>query len=84
MKQGRRKPEILAPAGSIESLKGAIAAGADAVTPAVYSGRFMRPSILKESIPAATKSGMRSKVHKSLGLNAYKPLTVFLPSSSTS
>lgn len=27
----RRKPEILAPAGSIESLKGAIAAGADAV-----------------------------------------------------
>ena len=31
MKQSRRKPEILAPAGSLESLKGAIAAGADAV-----------------------------------------------------
>ena len=31
MKYLRRKPEILAPAGSIESLKGAIAAGADAV-----------------------------------------------------
>ena len=27
----RKKPEILAPAGSIESLKGAIVAGADAV-----------------------------------------------------
>ena len=31
MNQKRRKPEILAPAGSIESLKGAVAAGADAV-----------------------------------------------------
>lgn len=31
MIQNRRKPEILAPAGSIESLKGAVAAGADAV-----------------------------------------------------
>ncbi|MBO5351808.1 MAG: U32 family peptidase [Lachnospiraceae bacterium] len=31
MERLRRKPEILAPAGSIESLKGAIAAGADAV-----------------------------------------------------
>lgn len=31
MKEIKRKPEILAPAGSIESLKGAIAAGADAV-----------------------------------------------------
>ncbi|MBR6644096.1 MAG: U32 family peptidase [Lachnospiraceae bacterium] len=31
MKQNRRKPEILAPAGSIESLRGAVAAGADAV-----------------------------------------------------
>jgi len=31
MKQTGRKPEILAPAGSIESLKGAVAAGADAV-----------------------------------------------------
>ncbi len=31
MKQILKKPEILAPAGSIESLKGAIAAGADAV-----------------------------------------------------
>ena len=31
MNNNRRKPEILAPAGSIESLKGAIAAGADAV-----------------------------------------------------
>ncbi len=27
----QRKPEILAPAGSVESLRGAIAAGADAV-----------------------------------------------------
>ncbi len=31
MERLRRKPEILAPAGSVESLKGAIAAGADAV-----------------------------------------------------
>ncbi len=31
MKRLQRKPEILAPAGSIESLKGAITAGADAV-----------------------------------------------------
>lgn len=31
MKRLRKKPEILAPAGSIESLKGAVAAGADAV-----------------------------------------------------
>ena len=31
MERLRRKPEILAPAGSIESLKGAVAAGADAV-----------------------------------------------------
>lgn len=31
MKRLRSKPEILAPAGSVESLKGAIAAGADAV-----------------------------------------------------
>lgn len=31
MKRLRKKPEILAPAGSIESLRGAIAAGADAV-----------------------------------------------------
>lgn len=31
MENIRRKPEILAPAGSIESLKGAVAAGADAI-----------------------------------------------------
>ena len=31
METKRRKPEILAPAGSLESLKGAVAAGADAV-----------------------------------------------------
>ncbi len=31
MIQYRKKPEILAPAGSVESLKGAVAAGADAV-----------------------------------------------------
>ena len=31
MNFSQRKPEILAPAGSVESLRGAIAAGADAV-----------------------------------------------------
>ena len=40
-----------------------------AVTNAVYSGRFILPSILKESIPASIISGRYGRLHSSFGLN---------------